>query len=704
MTSFSQKLKNNVEEPALPRDQVSEILRSNPACIPWTGPYGGVPPFDRVSVEDLAPALRAGMEEQLAEVAVITSCTEPATFENTILAFERSGEALRRSQRIFGTLCSLMSNDVLRAVEKEMVPLLCRHSDRLFQNENLFSRIDTLYQARETAGLSPEQMRLLTLCYRHFERSGAKLKTADKAELSRINHKLGSLYTHFSQNVLRAESEAIFLDNEADLDGLPSTLKDAMAQAATDLGKPGAFALVNTRSIVEPLLTHSSNRALRKRVFELFMHRGDGGANDNNSLIPEILQLRDQRAKLLGYPTHAHLQLDETMARAPEQALQLLRKVLGPAVGRIRQELDEIREVAQEEGLADSIEPWDVRYYQEKVRVARYSLHESEIMPYLQVERLRDGMFFTASKLFQLSFLPVPPGSVPTYHPDVEVWEVRDRLGEHLGLFYFDPYWHEGKRSGAWMSGYRAQHRLDGSVTPLITNHSNFMKGIAGQPTLLTWADATTLFHEFGHALHGLCSNVTYPSLSGASVPSDFVELPSQLLEHWLETPEVLSTFALHYKTNEPIPLELIEKIRRAQNFNTGFLTTEYLTCAIVDMELHLAGNTPINTAAFERKMLEDLGLPREVVMRHRMTHFLHIFAGDGYSAGYYSYLWADVLAADAWEAFLEAGSPWDQEVAKRLHAHILSTGNIREPFDSYRAFRGRDADSSALMRERGFA
>lgn len=690
-------------QPSLPPEGVVEILRSNPASARWTGPHGGVPPFDRVSVEHLAPALRAGMEAQLAEVALITSNPEPPTFENTVAAYERSGKALERAQRIFATLCSSMSNDALRALEEEIVPHLSAHGDRLIQNEALFARIEAVYQEREASGLSPEQTRLVSLAYKHFERSGAKLGATEKAELSHINQKLASLYTRFSQNVLKAESQAIFLEAEADLAGIPDTLKEAMARAATDLGKPGSWALVNTRSIVEPLLTHSPNRELRKRAFESFVSRADGGEHDNNPLIPEIAQLRAQRAKLLGYPTHAHLQLEETMAKTPERALKLLRDVWGPAVGRVRQELGEIRELAEREGHRDPIEPWDFRYYQEKVRAERYSLNEAEITPYLQVERLRDGMFHTASQLFQLSFQRAPAGSVPTHHPDVEVWEVLGSTGNHVGLFYFDPYWHEGKQSGAWMSGYRSQQRLDGAVTPLVSNNSNFMKGAAGQPTLLTWADASTLFHEFGHALHGLCSNVTYPTLSGTSVSADFVELPSQLLEHWLETPEVLGTFALHHKTSEPMPLELVEKVRRAQNFNSGFTTTEYLACAIVDMELHLAGNVLIDPAAFERETLEKLGLPREVVMRHRMPHFLHIFGGDGYSAGYYSYLWADTLAADAWEAFLEAGSPWDQGVANKLLSHILSAGNVQEPLDAYRAFRGRDAGIDALMRQRGF-
>ncbi len=477
-----------------------------------------------------------------------------------------------------------------------------------------------------------------------------------------------------------------------------------MARAASDLGKAGSWAIVNTRSIVEPILTYSPNRELRKRAFNLFASRADGGEHDNNQIIPEIVQLRAQRAKLLGFATHAHVQLEETMARTPERALSLMREVWKSALGRLRQELQEVRQVASRDGLTAPIEPWDVRYYQEQVRAEQYSVNEAEITPYLQVEKLRDGMFFTASKLFKLSFHRATSGSVPTYHPDVEVWEVRDESGAHVGLLYFDPFHHEGKRSGAWMKSCRDQQRLDGPVTPIVSNDCNFMKGSPGQPSLLTWVDATTLFHEFGHALHGLCSNVTYPTLSGTSVSQDFVELPSQLLEHWLETPEVLERFALHHETGAPMPPELVEKVRKAQNFNSGFTTVEYLSCALLDMELHLAGEAQIEPSSFEREALARIGMPREVIMRHRLPHFLHIFGDDGYSAGYYSYLWADTLAADAWEAFLEAGSPWDQGVAKKLHAHILSAGNVQEPLDAYRAFRGRDAGVGALMRQRGFA
>lgn len=694
----------SLKQPALPADELVQTLRDNPACASWSGPHGGVPPFDRIAVQDLGPALRAAMQEQLAEIALIGNNPEPVTFENTIAAYQRSGQSLDRASSIFSVLSASMSTEELRALEEEIEPVLAQHSDRIIQDEKLFARIEAVRASLDASAPTLEQRRLVTLLHSRFARSGARLSPPQKEELSRINQKLASLYSRFSQNVLKAESAALFIEDRNELVGLPASLVDSMARAASDLRKAGSWALVNTRSIVEPILAYSPNRELRKRAFNLFASRGDGGEHDNNQIIPEITQLRAQRAKLLGFATHAHVQLEETMARTPERALSLMHEVWKSALGRLEQELREVREIAAREGLATAIEPWDVRFYQEKVRTDQYSVNEAEITPYLQVAKLRDGMFFTASKLFKLSFHRAPGGSVPTYHPDVEVWEVRNEGGAHVGLLYFDPFHHEGKRSGAWMKSYRDQQLLDGPVTPIVSNDCNFMKGSPGQPSLLTWVDATTLFHEFGHALHGLCSNVTYPTLSGTSVSQDFVELPSQLLEHWLETPEVLAQFALHHETGAPMPPELVEKLREAQNFNSGFTTVEYLSCALLDMELHLAGEVQIEPSSFEREALARIGMPREVIMRHRLPHFLHIFGDDGYSAGYYSYLWADTLAADAWEAFLEAGSPWDEGVAARLRAHILSAGNVQEPLDAYRAFRGRDAGSGALMRQRGFA
>jgi peptidyl-dipeptidase Dcp len=437
-------------------------------------------------------------------------------------------------------------------------------------------------------------------------------------------------------------------------------------------------------------------------VWKTYYSRGDNGdAKDNNAVITEILALRAERAKLLGFETYAHWSLGDTMAKTPERAMQLMEAVWAPAVARVREEVSEMQAVADREGRGVRIAPWDYRYYAEKVRKAKYDLDESEVKPYLQVEKLREGMFWVAGEVFGLRFEPVP--GVPVYHPDVVVYEVKDAAGRHVGLWYFDPWARPGKRSGAWMNAYRDQERFDGDVPTIVSNNANFVRGAPGEPVLVTWDDATTMFHEFGHALHGLLSNVAYPSLSGTNVPRDYVEFPSQILERWLPTPEVLSRFARHYHTGQPIPADLVAKIERASTFRQGFDTVEYLASALVDMKLHLAGARPIDPDAFERDTLAALGLPGEIVMRHRTPQFTHVFSGEGYAAGYYSYLWADVIAADAWEAFTEAGGPWDPAVARRLRESVFSVGNTVDPADGYRAFRGRDARIDALMRKRGF-
>ncbi|HEY7768552.1 M3 family metallopeptidase, partial [Longimicrobium sp.] len=488
--------------------------------------------------------------------------------------------------------------------------------------------------------------------------------------------------------------------------GLPQSLRDAAAAAAASKKQPvGSYVILNTRSSVDPFLTYSDRRDLREKVWRMFVNRGDNGdKNDNNSIITEILQLRAERAKLLGYPTHAHWRLENAMAKTPERALELMEAVWKPAVARVRQEVADMQALADKEGARIKIEPWDYRYYAEKVRQARYDLDQNELKQYLQLDKLREGMFWVAGELFGFAFRPV--ANVPVYHPDVTVYEVTDRAsGRHIGLWYFDPYARAGKRSGAWMNAYRNQERYAGEITTIVSNNSNFVKGQPGEPVLISWDDATTLFHEFGHALHGLSSNVNYPSLSGTSVARDYVEFPSQLLEHWLTTPQVLQRFAVHYQTGEPIPQQLVHRIKRAATFNQGFATVEYLASALIDMKLHLAGTADIDPRAFERETLAQMGMPREIVMRHRTPQFGHVFAGDGYSAGYYSYLWSDVITADAAEAFLEApGGLYDPGVARRLRENIFSIGNTIDPAEGYRRFRGRDPAVEALMRKRGFA
>lgn len=678
----------------------------NPLTAPWQGPYGGVPPFDTARVADLASALQAGMDDQLAAVDRIASDPSPPTFDNTIAQLERSGRMLSRVEAVYGVYASALSDDAVQEVERTMAPRLAACGDRIVQNERLFARIAAVHESAERSQLSPEQRRVTWLTHTHFVRNGAKLDKAAKAELSSLNEQLATLATTFSQNLLRDEDEGVCFLNADALAGLPQALRDAAADAAVARGRTGEWAISNNRSTVEPFLTHAERRDARERVWRMFVDRGaGGGANDNHATIAAILELRARRARLLGHPTHAHWRLEDSMAKTPEQAVHLMEAVWKPAVARVREEVADMQAIADADGAGITIAPWDYRFYAEKVRRARYDVDDGDITPYLQLEKLREAMFFTAGKLFGLSFRPTDPREVPVYHPDVRVWEVRDMAGTVMGLWYFDPFARTGKQSGAWMSAYRLQERLDGDVPAIVSNNCNFTKPPAGGSVLISWDDATTLFHEFGHAIHGLCSRVDYPSVSGTNVARDYVEFPSQLLEHWLSTPDVLDRFALHHETSRPIPHELVAKIAHAASFNAGFRTVEFLASALIDMKLHLMepDGEPIDPATFERDTLRDLGMPEEIVMRHRTPQFGHIFSGDAYSAGYYSYLWADTLTADAWEAFTEAGDPWNETLAKRLHDHVFSVGNTIDPAQGYRSFRGRDARIEALMRKRGF-
>jgi peptidyl-dipeptidase Dcp len=543
------------------------------------------------------------------------------------------------------------------------------------------------------------------LDYTHFARQGAKLDDAGKKRLFDLNQRLAALFTTFSQNVLADEgTQMVVLEKESDLAGLSPELQKAAASAAASRGKAGQWAIVNTRSSVDPFLTYSTRRDLREKVWRMFIMRGDNGdAHDNNATIAEILKLRAERAKLLGYPTHAHWRLEDSMAKTPERAMALMEAVWKPSVARVKEEVADMQAIADKEKAGIKIAPWDYRFYAEKVRKAKYDLDENDVKPYLQLEKLREGMFWVAGQLFGLHFAQITDGSVPVYHPDMRVWRVTDDGGKHVGLWYFDPYARPGKNSGAWMNEYRAQERMDKEVPVIVSNNANFVKGEGNEPILISWDDARTLFHEFGHALHGLSSNVTYPSLAGTAVSRDYVEFPSQLLERWLATPEVLDHYALHYKTGKPIPKDLVKKIAKSETFNQGFLTVEYLSSALVDMKLHLAGDKPVDARAFEKETLAALGMPQEMVMRHRTAQFNHVFSGDGYSAGYYSYLWSDTLSADAYEAFLEGGGPYDKAVAKRLRDKVFSVGNTVDPADGYKAFRGKEAGIAALMKKRGF-
>jgi peptidyl-dipeptidase Dcp len=672
---------------------------------PWTGPHGGFPRFDRVEVAALRPALLAAMDQQRAEIAAITSDAAPPTFDNTIAALERAGRPLSRASAVFGVYASTMAGSEMRRIEQDLAPVVAAFADEIIQDAALFARIAAVHAGRHAAGLTAEQLRLVEVTHASFERQGAALGGADKLRLAEINARLATVYTRFGQNeLLDEEDQWLELTSEAELAGLPEPLRAALREAAAAKRRPDSWLVANTRSAMEPFLVCSTRRDLRERGWRMWVSRGEHpGEHDNRPLIAEILALRAERARLLGYPSHAHWIIADNMARTPDAAMALLRRVWRAAVARAREEIADMQRIADAEaeagGAAITIEPWDYRFYAEKVRRARYDLDDSEVVPYLQLDHMRDAMMWAAGQLYGLEFRPVD--DVPVCHPDVAVYEVV-KDGAHRGLWYFDPYARDGKRSGAWMSEYRTQEAIAEPVAPIVSNNANFVKATGA--VLISWDDARTMFHEFGHALHGLLSQVHYPSLAGTSVKRDFVEFPSQLNEHWLATPEILGRFARHHATGAAIPGELVAKIGHARHFNQGFATVEYLAAAIYDLAIHTApAEPPIDPIAFERRTMEDIGCPREIVMRHRPTHFGHIFSGDGYSAGYYAYLWADTLTADAAEAFAETGSFYDQATARRLHDAIMSVGNSVPPEAAFRAFRGRDVDSDALMRHRGF-
>ncbi|MET0286844.1 MAG: M3 family metallopeptidase [Polyangiales bacterium] len=672
--------------------------------VKWQGPFGGVPPFDRIQVAHFAPAVEAGMAEMRAEIARIAQSAEPPTFANTSVALESAGDTLEQVLALYGVWSGGLSTPEFQQVELELAPKLAAFDDEITQNEPLFRRIEAVYNAREQSGLNAEQQRLVWHQYNDFVLAGAQLGADAKKRMAAINEELVTLFTTFSQNLLgEEESYVTLIEAEPELAGLPASLRASAAAAAEAQGKPGKWAITNTRSSVEPFLTFAKNRKLREEVWRKFVNRGDNGdARDNNAIITKVLRLRAERAKLLGYATHAHWRLQDSMAKTPEATLQLMETVWKPAVQRVQQEVADMQKVADREGDKLTIEPWDYRYYAEKVRKEKYDLDENELSPYLQLEKLREGMFWAAGQLFGFQFEPVQ--GLPVFHPDVRTYEVKDRSGAHVGLWYFDPYARAGKQSGAWMSAYRNQESYQTPVSTIVSNNANFVKPSAGAPTLVSWDDAITLFHEFGHALHGLSSKVSYPSLSGTEVARDYVEFPSQLYEHWLLTREVLDRFALHVETGKPMPAELVAKIERAQTFNQGFKTVEYLSAALIDMKLHLAGDVAIDPDAFERDTLSALGMPKQLVMRHRTPQFGHVFASDGYSAGYYSYLWSDTLTADAFEAFTQASGPYDPTVAGKLSQFVFSVGNTVDPAQGYRSFRGKDPGIEALMRKRGFA
>jgi glutamine synthetase adenylyltransferase/Zn-dependent oligopeptidase len=683
------------------RAQVTEIWRKtfevNPLLAPWAGPFGGTPPFDRVRVADLQPALEAAMAEKLREVEAIATNPDAPGFDNTILALERSGQAFARVNAIYEIWSSTMSTADFQAVEREMGPKIAAFHDTVTQNAALFARIEAVHEQREA--LRPVERRLCWHYHTSFVRAGAKLSGAAKLRVGAINERLASLFANFSQNLLAEEADhALYITDRAGLAGLPEAECAAAAAAAEARGRPGQWAILNTRSAMDPFLTHAERRDLREIVWRTYYRRGNnGGAHDNKAIITEILALRRERAALLGYASHAHWRLADSMAGDPEAALRLLMKIWPAAVARVREEVADMQALAP--GI--TIEAWDYRFYAERVRRAKFALDMNEVKPYLQLEKLREGMFWASGQLYGFTFSQVT--GLPVPHPDVRIWEVKSATGRHIGLWYFDPYARPGKNSGAWMSEYRDQQNLDRPISPIVSNNTNFLRSDPADPVLISWDDAVTLFHEFGHALHTLNSDVAYPSLSGTHVVRDFVEFPSQLNENWLATTALLSQFALHHRTGEPMPAALAAKIKATRTFNQGFATVEYLAAALVDMKLHLAAEPVTDPEAFERDTLAALGMPGEVVMRHRTPQFAHIFASDSYAAGYYSYMWAEVLDHDAFEAFEQAGDPFDKAIAKRLHDEIMSVGNSVDPGEAYRRFRGRDPHIDALLRARGF-
>ncbi len=690
------------EPTVMPNAETPATAADNSLLGKWTGPYGGVPAFDKAKLEDLKPALEAGMAKNLEEVDAIANSADAPTFENTILQMERSGQDLNRIFTYWGIWSSNMSTPEFREIQREMAPKLSEFFSKITQNEKLFARVEAVYESDELKGMGPAEQRLVKLTYDGFARNGATLEGEAKKRYAAINQRLAELHTQFSNNVLADEEGYVLYISEEQTRGLPESFKSAAAAAAGE--REGEYAITNTRSSMDPFLTYSDERDLREKVWRTYYDRGDNGDDhDNNAIISEILKLRDERIALLGYDNYAQWRLEDRMAKNPENALNLMEAVWPAALARVKEEVADMQAVADAGGADFKIAPWDYRYYAEKVRKAKYDLDSDEVKQYLQLDKLREAMFFVAGELFNFQFSPVPAGSVPVFHGDVKVWEVTDKTsGDHIGLWYLDPFARPGKRSGAWATSYRSHETFDGKKNVLASNNSNFIKGAPGEPVLVSWDDAETFFHEFGHALHSLSSNVAYPSLNGGI--RDYTEFQSQLLERWLSTDAVIDNYLVHHETGEPIPDELVAKIKKAATFNEGFATTEYLASALVDMRYHTTDASDIDPDQFERQTLAELNMPEEIVMRHRSPHFGHIFSGEGYSAGYYGYLWADVLTSDAAEAFAEApGGFYDKEVAAKLVKYLFAARNSMDPADAYRAFRGRDATIDALMRDRGF-
>ncbi len=673
----------------------------NPLLKPWQTPFE-TPPFADVAPEHFLPAFEQAFADHAGEIAAITHDPSEPDFANTVTALERSGKLLSKVSAVFHDLVSAHSNPALLEIDEEVSLRMARHWNPIMMNAVLFGRIALLHDNRAALGLSPEQMRLLERTYTRFHRSGAGLDEAAKARMAEINERLAQLGTTFSHHLLADEQDWLLELGETDREGLSDSFVAAAKSAAEERGMAGKAIVTLSRSSVEPFLKTSGRRDLREKVYKAFVARGDNAnTNDNNEIIVEILTLREESARLLGYPTFAAYRLEDSMAKTPQAVRGLLERVWKPARARALADRDALQALVTEEGGNFALAPWDWRYYAEKLRQISANFDDAAIKPYLALDHMIEAAFDCATRLFGLSFSE--RRDIAVWHPDVRVWEVKDAAGKHKALFYGDYFARPSKRSGAWMTSLRDQQKLDGEIAPLIINVCNFSKGADGEPSLLSPDDARTLFHEFGHGLHGMLSDVTYPSLSGTSVFTDFVELPSQLYEHWQEQPQVLQQFARHYQTGEPLPDELLQRFIAARKFNQGFATVEFVSSALIDLEFHTQPASEIgDVRAFERQELEKIGMPAEISLRHRPQQFGHIFSGDHYASGYYSYMWSEVMDADAFGAFEEAGDIFDPVTAKRLHDDIYSSGGSRDPEEAYVAFRGREPEPDALLRRRG--
>ncbi len=671
---------------------------ANPLLAEWTGPYGGVPPWDKVKPDLFPAAFEASLAERAADYRRIADNPAAPTFANTFVPMQLAGQRYGRVMTLFGVMTGNMNNPAYQALDREWSPKFAAASDAITFDPKLFARIEAVYNAR--AKLDPQQQRLVTRTYDSYVRQGAKLSPAQKTQLSAYNQELASAFSDFSKRLLADENTAITVVDERQLAGIPDSVKAVAKAAAAERGQPG-WAIVNTRSAVDPVLTFATNRALREKVWRAFVNRGDNGdANDTNATIARIVKLRADRAHLLGFKTHADWRMQDTMAKTPAAAMDLMMRVWPAAKSRVSEEVRDMQAIADRSGTKITIEPWDYRFYQEQVRKARYDLDQAQLKPYFELNNIIQGSLYAANRLYGLNFKEIT-GTVPVFEANMRVWHVTDRAGKEVGLFYRDDFARSGKRSGAWANTYRGQRRLAPAQTVLSSNNNNFSRGAKGEPILISLDDAQTLFHEFGHAIHAMLQDVTYPGLAGT--PRDFVEYPSQVNEHWLLTRDVLDKYARHYQTGAAMPQALLDKIEASKTFNQGFATTEYLSSAIVDMKLHTLPDGVVDPDAFERATLTEIGMPKEIVMRHRLPQFNHLFSSDSYSAGYYSYLWSETMDADTFAAFEEAGSPWDKATADRFAKVLLSTGNETDRAAAYRVFRGRDPDVNALLKKRGF-